>query len=88
MMHCSNRYMDLLGLIQANAEAMHVPFLHNENLGLENGDSYSSDWVAFSNSDAVLETLQQTLGWKKYQSSDTLPPPWTDQFSSIIDVLK
>jgi SAM-dependent methyltransferase len=88
LMHCSNRYLDLLGLIQSNAEAMGVLFLFNENIGLENGDSLGSDWVVFSPSNDVLVTLSKKLNWKPYKSANALPDPWTDQYSSIIDMLK
>ena len=88
LMHCSNRYLDLLGLIQSNAEAMNVLFLFQENLGLENGDSLGSDWVVFSPSNDVLVTLSKKLNWIPYKSADPLPSPWTDQYSSIIDMLK
>lgn len=88
ILHCSNRHLDVLGLIQANAEVMGLNFLHKDNAGLDNGDSFPSDWVALSKSEAMLERLQQELGWKPYQSKDSLPSPWTDQFSSIIDMLK
>lgn len=88
LIHCSNRYLDVPGLIQANARAMNISFLHSENVGLANGDSLSSDWVAFSKSDSVVRSLRDTLDWRPYHSSNPLPPPWTDQFSSIVDLIK
>ncbi len=88
ILHCSNRHLDVLGLIQANAEVMGVKFLHKENPGLENGDSFPSDWVAFSKTQSVLDTLEGELAWRPYRSKNQLPSPWTDQYSSIIDMLK
>ncbi|MCB1120278.1 MAG: fused MFS/spermidine synthase [Verrucomicrobiae bacterium] len=88
LMHCSNRHLDLLGLIQANAEAMGQNFLHKANIGLANGDSNDSDWVIFSRSEETRNRLEKELGWKPYKSPNPLPSPWTDQFSSIIDMLK
>jgi SAM-dependent methyltransferase len=88
LMHCSNRHLDLLGLIQANAESKGLNFLHKTNLGLNNGDSFDSDWVAFSKSKDTLQALVEKLDWNPYQSPHTLPAPWTDQFSSVIDMLR
>lgn len=88
IMHCSNRHLDVLGLIQANSEVMGLSFLHLNNNGSKDGDAFPSDWVAFSRSDARLTTLEKTMGWRTYTSPDPLPSPWTDQFSSIVDMLK
>lgn len=88
LLHCSNRHLDLLGLIQANARAMRQPFLYKSNIGLDNGDSFDSDWVAFSRSEETLNRLQAELAWVPYRSPDPPPDPWTDQYSSIINMLK
>ncbi len=94
LMHISNRYLDLKPVLAANAAAggWHARILSYspgfEEMVLE--EAHPSSWVAMSRDPAILASLVRggPEGQWKQLRADPEFPGWSDDYASIIPLLK
>ena len=94
LMHISNRYLDLEPVLAAGAraEGWHARILRYSPELIERlvEDSHPSVWVAMSRDPATLDrmvALTDAEGWQPLESRPGFPG-WTDDYSSILPLLK
>jgi hypothetical protein len=85
--HVSNKYLQLAKVVAENARALHKSaILINSNTERNHG-IYAADWVMLA-TDRNLFALPQWI----VADRDPLPDPvrreWTDNYSSILGILK
>ncbi|MDA1195267.1 MAG: hypothetical protein O2894_08785 [Planctomycetota bacterium] len=81
--HVTNRFIDLEPVVVALAEHAGKPVVYIENRDDDDFGTSSSDWIVVTSNEALLADL------RKFQKA--LPgagPLWTDDYSSVWDLLK
>jgi len=88
VLHISNKILDLLPVVTANALSLGYPACFKSNEANLHEDADITLWFAVSRNPAVIERLVSDLGWQPATGDRTpLPPSWTDQFSNILRAL-
>lgn len=82
--HVSNRYLDLVPVVSGAAASLHRKAVVIDSGGDESRAIYRATWVLVATDTCKLQQLDPT-GYTPPQSRDTL---WTDDYSSILKVLK
>jgi len=89
LFHVSNRYLDLVPVLFANAKAANGLSGLRFNEKTPDGDAAASLWFALTWDEGAFNKLVGELKWKK---CDVIPikhlRPWTDNYSNIVAVLK
>jgi spermidine synthase len=87
LIHASNRYLDLPGLIARTCDGMalrrdfEIPTESQKHDG-----KFPSDWLIISRSEADLEPLKKDLRWQRLTPKPG--PLWTDNFTDLIGIWK
>lgn len=82
--HVSNRHLDLVPMVAALADDAGVPAASRSDSSPQEG-AVGSTWIALSRQSAPIDSLVST-GWTRM--TDIGSAPWTDDFSSIVSVLR
>ncbi len=82
LLHLSNRMLDLVPVVYANAVAVGVHALVQSNEGEVHPDSELTIWMALSADAKRMDTYQLDYGWRD-ERPERLPRPWTDQYSNL-----
>ncbi len=82
LLHLSNRMLDLVPVVYANAAAVGVHAMVQSNEGEVHPDSELTIWMALSSDAKRMETYQLKYGWR-HEPPERLPRPWTDQYSNL-----
>jgi SAM-dependent methyltransferase len=84
--HVSNRYLDLVPVVQQAAEALSLELREIDNDDDDDAGVYRSDWLLLSTSPAAFDGLLL----QEARSIDTTPsvPLWTDDYSNLYRILK
>ncbi|MPZ96286.1 MAG: hypothetical protein GEU96_15580 [Propionibacteriales bacterium] len=83
--HVSNRVFDLEPVVAAAADELRWRAAVGRGAGLDDGAT-GSVWVVLSRDDAVVQTLVDDSGWRQLDRDD--PVRWTDDYSSLVAVLR
>ena len=84
-LHVTNRYVDLIPIVARLAEAVGMHAIYIENYSSDSRFVDSTDWVLLTNNQAFLHTEAV------HQDEEPMPTPgplWTDDFSSIFEVVE
>ncbi|TAL28627.1 MAG: hypothetical protein EPN97_14330 [Alphaproteobacteria bacterium] len=81
----TNRYLRLERLLAAAAADMSLHFLWKQDVPAGNPFYMASTWALMSRNETGMATLQRTGGWKSMEPQGIRP--WTDNYSSILDIL-
>lgn len=84
-MHVTNRFVDLLPIVQRLADATGLSAIYVENYGDLDRMVNSSDWVLLTRNEAFLD-LEAVR-----EDEEPMPaagPLWTDDFSSLFEVVE
>jgi hypothetical protein len=84
-LHVTNRYVDLIPVVARLAETADMKAIYIENDDDDSRQVSSSDWILVTNNQAFLNT------GAIYEDEMEMPasgPLWTDDFSSIFDVIE
>jgi SAM-dependent methyltransferase len=88
--HISNRYLDLEPVL-ANLADEATPFMEciirEDQRPTPSEGKSQSDWVILTDRTENVEKLLQLSGWRHAHIDPSLPP-WTDDYSSLLDVLR
>ena len=82
LLHLSNRVLDLLPVVYANAASLGWYAVEHSNQDRVHPDAEYTAWMAVSRDADRIEHLQTTLGWQD-ESGQRLPRPWTDRYSNL-----
>ena len=82
LLHVSNRMLDLVPVVQANAAKSGFYALTLSNEHHVHPDAEMTVWMAVGRDAARMDGLQQNYGWHDRQI-DRLPRPWTDRYSNL-----
>jgi SAM-dependent methyltransferase len=84
--HVSNRYLDLVPVVQQAAEALSLELREIDNDDDDDAGVYRSDWLLLSTSPAAFDGLLL----QEARRIDTTPsvPLWTDDYSNLYRILK
>ncbi len=89
LFHLSNRYLDLVPVLFANAQATNGLAIGRFNVGTPDHDAFASMWVALTWDEGVSNKLVTEFKWKKCDLVETKHlRPWTDNYSNIVAVIK
>ncbi len=83
--HVTNRYLDLVPVVRAGAEAVHAQTLLIRNSGDAERRILPADWVVVTNDREVLDALRPAAE-PAGRTSRTLR--WTDDYSGIFSLLR
>ncbi|MGH3386817.1 MAG: spermidine synthase, partial [Nocardioidaceae bacterium] len=83
--HVSNRVFELEPVVAAAAGELGWRAAVGRGAGLDDGAT-GSVWVVLSRDDAVVQTLVDDSGWSQLDRDD--PVRWTDDYSSLVAVLR
>jgi hypothetical protein len=83
--HISNRFVDLEPVLRGAAERFGLECLRIHNKANRAGAIYSADWIILSRNEELMRELST---FARPQSMRSLGIVWTDQRSSLFDVLK
>lgn len=84
-LHVTNRYVDLIPIVAGLAEAAGMHAIYIENYASDRHFVDSTDWILLTNNAAFLQTEAV------HQDEEPMPTPgplWTDDFSSIFEVVE
>lgn len=88
ILHISNRHLDLGRVAARHARDLDLQALHIDDGGGDDNTYYSSEWVLIAPRQTKLTYLsKQEQYWNPIEQFDS-DPVWTDDFSSILPVLK
>lgn len=82
LLHLSNRMLDLVPVVYANAAFLGVHALVGSNEGQVHPDAALTVWMAVSRDPSRIEHLKQQEEWRTPELK-RLPRPWTDQYSNL-----
>jgi len=83
--HVTNRFVDLLPIVQRLADVTELSVIYVENFSSESRLVNSTDWVLLTRNEAFLE-LEVVR-----EDEEPMPAPgalWTDDFSSLFEVVE
>lgn len=87
LIHASNRYLDLPGLIARTCDGMAIRRDFDIPTESQKDDGkFPSDWLIVARRDADLEPLRKDLRWQRL--SPKPGPLWTDNFTDLIGIWK
>ena len=84
-LHATNRFVDLLPIVQRLADATDLSAVYVENYSSSSRLVNSSDWVLLTRNQAFLD-LEVV-----HEDEELMPAPgplWTDDFSSLFEVVE
>jgi SAM-dependent methyltransferase len=89
LIHLSNRVLDLVPVVHANAKALGLYPVTLTNEGFVHPDAEHTVWVAITRSAADWQVLRSTPGiGADAVEILALPRPWTDHFSHILQTVR
>jgi len=86
----SNRYVDLVPPLLANAKVLSVKVCYASNVASKNDDAFASSWVAVTRDPGTFLRLVRKLKWHDMRRDRRIKKirPWTDDYSNIATVLE
>ncbi len=89
LFHISNRYLDLVPVLFANAKATNSFASYRFNDKTPDGDAFASFWFALTWDEGAFNKLAGELKWKKCDPAVIRRlRPWTDDYSNIAAAIK
>ncbi|TVM15561.1 hypothetical protein DPQ33_15300 [Oceanidesulfovibrio indonesiensis] len=86
-LHLSNKYMDLVPVVQATARELGCRVFVNQYVAGVHPDARACVWGALTQDAASAEALLR-LGWKDITDFPSQVKPWTDDYSNIFSALR
>jgi len=89
LFHISNRHLNLLPILYADAQAIGIIPLYKDNINPLHPAPDQSEWVALTADPAKAELLVKQLDWTslRLHPSDIITRPWTDNYSNLLEAL-
>ncbi len=86
--HLSNKFLDLVPIVQATAKEEGLLVLTDNNIGDTHPDAQSTIWAALTRSPATRDALTQQLGWTDLSALPPMAKPWTDNYTNLLEALR
>jgi len=87
MFHISNRYLNLMPVLSANAAFLGAESCHKENKDFPKEDAFASTWVAFSWDKNIVNKLETKLKWVPMKKNIGFRA-WTDKYSNPLRIFR
>ncbi len=88
LFHISNKHLDLLPVLQANAQRLALPLFSKSNLGNVHPDAKECQWAVLGRPSEASHERLVLNGWAREDTRTPAVEPWTDHHSSILSALK
>lgn len=88
LFHISNKHLDLLPVLQANAQRLALPLFSKSNLGNVHPDAKECQWTVLGRPVEASHERLVLNGWAREDTRTPAVEPWTDHHSSILGALK
>ncbi len=84
--HASNKYLDLTPIVDAAARALSLSTVSVINDGDESKVILTADWILIARTKENLPTQAAVLAYTR--NPEKILPPWTDDYSNLLKILK
>jgi len=89
LFHLSNRYLNLVPTLAANAKELSLGCFYKTNLGAAHPDAAECEWMVLTDNAEMSRRLVHHLAWTDLAAEppEKTASPWTDRYSNLLSAI-